>query len=129
MALVDDDAPFLRLWDIQIKPCGGLRLVPINANCNQYVLVLAFHSVLSSLAVMARLLTLSFYIICILKMAFMALAALGALSTRICLVFFQPSRRCWCPFSLLRRKVMCVASTTRSSLLAQAPHSPWQKNM
>ncbi len=98
------------------------------AVCNEIVDMFAFHSVLSSLAVMAHLLILFFSIIYImLKKVVTALATLGASSTRICLVFFLPSRRCWCPLSLLRRKVMCAASTIRSSLLAHAPHSPRQK--
>ena len=127
IALAANVAPLRRLWEVQLKSAGGLCLVALRASCNQSVLVVAVHLLLSSLAVRAHLLALVFLIRIPLKKSLMAFATLGMSSTRICLVFFLPSRRCCCPFSLLRRRVMWVSFTTRSSVRAHAPHSPLQK--
>jgi len=55
MALVAYAAPFLRSWDVQMKPCGGLCPVAFSAACNHIVLVLAVHFISSSIAVMTHL--------------------------------------------------------------------------
>ena len=128
MALVVDAAPFCRLWDVRLKLGGGLCLVALKVICSHSVLVLAVYFVASSFAVSAHLRARKFTVLSMpLKKAFMDRATLGMSFDRICLVCFSPSRRCWFPFSLLRRRVMCVASTTRSSLLAHAPHFPRHK--
>ena len=84
MALVADDALFLRLWEVQLKPGGGLCLAAFMAVCNHYVHVLAVHFASSSRAVMAHLLVrISPSLSVPLKNAFMAQATLGMSSARI----------------------------------------------
>jgi len=124
MALAADAAPLRRLWDVQLNHAGGLCLVALRANCNHSVVVVVVYLLLFSFAVSAHRLSRVFIIRILSKKSFMAFATLGMSSTRICLVFFLPSRRCCCPSSLLRRRVTCNVFTTRSSLLAHAPHSP-----
>ena len=129
MASAVDLAPLRRLLDGQLNPVIGLCLVALRASYNHSVIVVAVHLLVSSFCVSAHLLALRAFIIRIpSKKSFMAFATLGMLSTRICLVFFLPSRRCYCPFSLSRRRVTWVVFTTRSSFFAHAPHSPLQKN-
>ena len=128
MVLAADAAPLRRLWDVQLKHIGGLCLVAMRANRDHSVLVVTVHLLVSSFAVSAHRQALRVFIIRIpLKNSLMALATISMSSTKICLVFFLPSRRCCCPFYLLGWSVTCVAFTTRSSLLAHAPHSPLQK--
>ena len=128
MALVVDVAPFCILCDVQLKHGGGLCDAAFKTVCNYYVFVLAAHFVSFSFAVMDHLCAQILPLLSVpLTKAFMAQATLGMSSDRICLVCFSPSRRCWCPFSLFRRRVMCAVFTTMSSLLAHAPRSPRQK--
>ena len=127
MALDVDAAPLRRLWDVQFNHAGGLYLVARRASCNHSVLVVAVHLPLSSFAVRAYRLARVFITRIPSKKSFMAFAILGMSSTRICLVIFLPSRRCCCPFSLLRRRVTWVSFATRSSIIAHAPHSPLRK--
>jgi len=130
MVLDADVAAFLRLWNVQLKPGGGLCPAAFRAVCNHFVLVLAVYFVLSSSAVMAHLRVRIFPFLSVpLKNAFMARATLGMSSASICLMCFNPLRRCWWPFSLLRRRVMWVVFTTRSFLLAHAPHSSRQNKL
>jgi len=126
MALAADATPLRKLWDVHLNPVGGLGLVALIANVNHSMLVVAVHLLLSSLAARSHRLARVCIISIPLKNSLMALAILGMSFTRIGLVFFLPSRRCCFPFSLLMRRVTCVIFTTRSSLLAHAPHSPLQ---
>ena len=49
-----DAAPFRRLWDVQLKPLGGLFPVALHASCNHSVLVFADHKHFSSFIVVAH---------------------------------------------------------------------------
>jgi hypothetical protein len=130
MEFVADAALFRRLWEVQLKPLGGLFPVALQANCSHSVLVVADHRHFFSLIVVAhrRLHFLCFFFVSE-KKACTAAAALGMSSVRICLVFLRPSFSALFPFSFRSQRVMWVASMTRSCLIAHAPHSPRQKKM
>ncbi len=130
MEFAADAAPFRRLWDVQLKPLGGLFPVALQATYNHYVLVVADHTHFSSSIVVAqrRLHFLLVFSVCE-KKACMAAVALGMSSMRICRVFLWPSFSAFFPFSFRSRRVMWVSLMIRSSLSAHAPHYPRQKKM
>ena len=130
MEFAADAAPFRRLWEVQLKPLGGLFPVALQATCNYFVLVVADHTHFSYFIVVTqrRLHFLFVFSVCE-KKACMAVVALGMSSMRICLVFLWPSFIAFCPFSFRSQSVIWVVLMTRSSLIAHAPHSPRQKKM
>ena len=130
MEFAADEAPFRRLWDVELKPLGGLFPVALHATCNHSMLVVADHTHFCSFIVVAqrRLHFLLVFFVCE-KKACMAAVALGMSSMMIFLVFLWPSFTAFVPFSFRSRRVMWVPLMIRSSLIAHAPHSPRQKNM
>ena len=109
MEFAADAAPFRRLWDVQLKPLGGMFPVALQAACNHYVLVVADHKHFSSFIVVAqRRLHFLFVFSGCGKKACMVAVALGMSSVRICLVLLWPSFSAVLPFSFRSRRVMWV---------------------
>ena len=92
MEFVADAAPFRRMWEVQLKPLGGLFPVALQTICNHSVLVFADHAHFSSCIVVAhrRLHFLFIFSVCG-KKDCMADVTLGLSSMMICLVFLWPS--------------------------------------
>ncbi len=91
MEFVADAAPLRRMWEVQLKPLGGLFPVALHSSCNHSVLVVADHKHFSSFIVVShqRLHFMFVFSVCE-RDSCMAAAALGMSSLRICLVFLWP---------------------------------------